>query len=57
MGVCAFQGSVVAIDEVSTSLEAMSTHETAQLLRKGVELNILISRLGGTLRGSPRRLH
>ena len=32
--------------EASTSLEAMSTHGTAQLLRRGVEFNTLISRLG-----------
>ena len=42
--------------EASTSFEAVSTHETAQLLRRGVELNTLISRLGDTLRRSPRRL-
>ena len=34
-----------------------SAHETAQLLRKSVELDNLISRLGDTLRGSQRRLH
>ena len=38
-------------------LEAMSAHETAQLLRKVVEFNTLISRLGDTLRGSSRRFH
>ena len=37
----------------STSLEAMSTHGTAQLLRRGVEFVALISRPGDTLRGSP----
>ena len=40
--------------EASTYLGA---NESAELLLKGVELNTLISRLGGTLRGSPRRFH
>ena len=43
--------------EASTSFEAVSTHETAQLLRRGVEFNILISHPGDTLRRSPRRPH
>ena len=34
--------------EAPTSLEAISTRETAQLLRRGVELIALISRLGDT---------
>ena len=40
--------------EAPTSLEAMSTRETTQLLQSGVELNASISRLGDTLRGSSR---
>ena len=43
--------------EASTHLGAMSAHETAKLLHKGVEFNTLISRLGDTVRGSPRWLH
>ena len=39
------------------STYSTAAHETSQLLRKDVEFNTLISRLGDRLRGSPRRLH
>ena len=72
MDECAFSLSVVARSEVSVSMSSFccsphkqlvastystSAHETSQLLRKDVEFNTLISRLGDRLRGSPRRLH